>query len=246
MDATSASRFAPVKNVAALLQLVNTLRDRDADLPGLGVFHGPSGYGKTKAMIYVANRTEAAIVSVGDSWTRKKFLEHVLRELGEPRPRGTVADLAEQAISLLSQDASRPLLIDEADRAVDKGWMELVRELHDSSLAPIVLIGEERLPQKLMAIERVHNRVLDWLPAEACDLDDARKLARVYAAHLTIADDLLEHVRVACAGVARRICTTLNEMVSYARVHGLQDLNRETFGGRVFTGEPTRRLRRAS
>jgi DNA transposition AAA+ family ATPase len=245
MDATSTSRFAPLKNVAALLQLVNALRDRDADLPGLGVFHGPSGYGKTKAMIYVANKSGAAIVSVGDSWTRKKFLEHVLRELGEPKPRGTVADLAEQAINLLSLDG-KTLMIDEADRAVDKGWMELIRELHDSSLAPIVLIGEEKLPQKLMQIERVHNRVLDWLPAEPCDLDDARKLARVYAPSLTLADDLVTHVQVACGGVARRICTTLNEMLAWSRIHGVTVIDRATYGGRVFTGEPTRRLRRVA
>lgn len=241
METTTASRFAPLKNVTSLLGLVNTLRDRSVDLPGLGVFHGPSGFGKTKAMVWVGNKTDAAMVSIGDSWTRKKFLEHVLRELGENKPRGTVADMAETAIKLLSLTLDRPLLIDEADRAVDKGWMELIRELHDNSLAPIILIGEEKLPAKLMQIERVHNRVLDWLPAIACDIEDTRKLGATYAPGLTITDDLLDHVRHSCGGVARRISTTLNEIVKFSRLQGLQTIDRATYTGRVFTGEPTRR-----
>lgn len=246
MELNKISRFAPLKNVSALLALVNTLRDRSVDLPGLGVFHGPAGYGKTKAMIYVGNKTQAAVVSIGDSWTRRKFLQHVLRELGEINPRGTVADMAEQAIALMGDKVERPLIIDEADKAVDKGFIELIRELHDYSQAPIVLIGEERLPLKLMAIERVHSRVLDWVQAMECDLDDARQLALAYAPSLAIDDALLAHVTHSCGGVARRISTTLNEMVEFARREGLLALDLASYQGRVFTGAPPRRAKRAA
>lgn len=241
MNQPAKARFAPLKNVTALMTLVNRLQARTVDLPGFGVFHGPSGYGKTKAAIYVCNKCSAPMVSIGDSWTRRKFLEHVLRELGTVKPRGTVADMTEQAIEQLGEHIDRPLLIDEADKAVDKGWIELIRELHDYSQAPIVLIGEEQLPSKLMRVERVHNRVLDWQPAQACDLDDARKLAMVYAPQLVIDEALLDHVRAQCKGVARRISTTLAEMGEFAMTSGLTTLDLKSYTGRIYIGEPIRR-----
>lgn len=239
------SRFAALKNVAGLLGLVNRVQARKVDLPGIGVFHGHSGLGKTKAAIYARNKTQAPMVSIGDSWTKKKFLEHVLRECGEPSPRGTVADLAERAIQRLGDLQDRPLIIDEADIAVDRGWIELIRELHDYSQAPVILIGEEALPTKLQKVERVHNRVLEWVAAEPCDLDDARKLARAYAGEIQIDEPLLEMVRRSCGGVARRIATTLDEMVEFARSRGVQTLTVEVYTGRVHTGEPPRRQLRA-
>ncbi|NJL07969.1 MAG: ATP-binding protein, partial [Methylacidiphilales bacterium] len=82
----------PLKNVANFMTLVVRLQDRDPHLPGFGVCHGPSGYGKTYASIYAQNKTRAVRVEVGDTWTRKTLLKALLFELGEP-PRGTVADI---------------------------------------------------------------------------------------------------------------------------------------------------------
>lgn len=230
-------RFAPLKNVTALWTLVNRLQQRNDDLPGFGVFHGPPGFGKTKAAIYVHNKCQAPILTIGESWTRKKFLEKLLGELGVGKVKGTVADLTEQAIWRLGEHIDRPLLIDEADKAIDKGWIELIRDLQDNSNTPIILIGEEELVSKLKPTPRVHDRVLDWVPAQPCDLDDTRKLAAAYASQLHIADDLLELVRVESGGVARRISTTISHIREFAQTTGLTTLSRTNYGGRIHTGK---------
>ncbi len=242
MNDKEKQRFAPLKNVTALWTLVNRLQQRNDDLPGFGVFHGPPGFGKTKAAIYVHNKCQAPILTVGETWTRKKFLEKLLGELGVGKVRGTVADLAEQAILRLGEHPDRPLLIDEADKAIDKGWIELIRELQDNSNTPIVLIGEEDLVSKLKPTPRVHDRVLDWVAAQPCDLDDSRKLAIAYAPQLSIADDLLEMVRVESGGVARRISTSISHIREFAQLNGLTSVGRANYGGRIHTGKaPTAR-----
>ena len=148
---------------------------RDAHLPGIGVCSSPSGYGKTWASIFAQNKTGAVRVEVGDSWTRRTLLRNILKELGEtPRERTPVAELAEKVIVGARQQPLRPLIVDEADKLVDRGMIELVREIHEHSGAPVILIGEEKLPAKLLTVERVHNRVLDWMQAQPCDLDDVR------------------------------------------------------------------------
>lgn len=232
---------AALKNVVEMMKLVEKLRSRPPHLPNIGVMHGPSGYGKSWAAIYAANKTHAVRVEVCDSWTRKTLLKAILHELGTTLPRGTVADMAARAVELLGEEIGRPLLIDEADKLVDKGMVELVRELAEFSQVPVVLIGEEALPSKLARVERVHNRVLDWAPAQPCDLEDTRKLAALYAPRLTLTDGLLERVRSESDGRARRIVTNLHHIAEWARNHGRAGAD-EDYDGSIFTGQvPTPR-----
>lgn len=220
-------------NVAAFMTLATKLIDRDPNAPGLGVFYGPSGFGKTYASIFAQNRTRAIRVEVGDYWTRKTLLKAILAEGGQ-KGRGTIADMAEEVIRLMGDDPDRPLIIDEADRAVDRGMIELIRDLHDKSTAPIILIGEERLPAKIEPHERVHNRVLDWVGAQPSDIDDARALAASLCAGLTIADDLLAAIVKASDGRARRIVVNLVKAAEIARNRGLKSLDMDAWGGDAF------------
>jgi DNA transposition AAA+ family ATPase len=209
METLSAKKPAPLKNVASFNGLVKRVVNRAPDLPGLAVFHGRSGLGKTKAAVYGANSSRATYVEVGQFTTAKSLLRSILVELGEMRPRGSVADMVEQAIMRLAADPTRPLIIDEAHWIAAKRFVDLLRELHDKSLAPVIMIGEETLPQQLEAFERVHNRVLEWVQAVPCDLEDARHLARSYCPDLKIAEDRLAAIVTETKGNTRRIVVAL-------------------------------------
>lgn len=231
----------PIKNVAAFMAMTQRLIDRDPALPGFAVCHSYSGLGKTWASIFTQNRTGALRVEVGDSWTRRSFLAAVLTELGRAptAKRATVPDMAREAIGLMGDDPRRPLIVDEADKLVDKGFIELVRELQERSGAPVILIGEEKLPTKLLAIERMHNRVLDWFAAQPCDLDDARQLANAFAPKLTVDDDLLAAIVTQSMGRARRIVVNLSRAVEQARNKGKHRIDLGLWGdASFFTGEP--------
>ncbi|MBC7580320.1 MAG: ATP-binding protein [Tardiphaga sp.] len=229
-----------LKNVAAFMVMTQRLVDRPPHLPGFGVCHAPSGYGKTYASIYAQNKTKAVRVEVGDSWTRRTLLRAILREFGETvRDRVPIADMAERAIAAMGDNPGRPLIVDEADKLVDKGMIEIVRELQESSGAPVVLIGEEKLPAKLLTVERMHNRVLDWFPAQPCDLDDTRELARAFAPRVRISDDLLDMIRTQSGGRARRIVVNLARAAETARNRNIAALDLQGWGGDAFfTGEP--------
>lgn len=231
-----------LKNVAAFMVMTQQLIDRDPHLPGIGVCHGPSGLGKTYSSIFAQNKTDAIRVEVGDTWTKRTLLKKILAELGQPvRERMAAADMAEKVIIALSEDPHRPLIIDEADKCVDKNMIETVRELHEHSSAPVILIGEERLPAKLLGVERVHNRVLVWLPAQPCDLDDTRALAKAFCPKITLAEDVLERIRAASDGRARRIVVNLSRAGEFARNKGGKQITFEMWGREpLYTGEPPR------
>lgn len=224
---------ALLKNVAACMAAMARLQDRGPGRPGLGVFYGFSGYGKSYAAIYVQNKTRAAMVEVGESWTRKDFLKKTCIELNVDT-KGSVSALTDRIIETLSDD-DRPLIIDEADKCCDKGFIELVREIQMKSGASVLLIGEEKLPAKLAETERVDNRVLHWEPAQPCDLDDARALARQLSP-IEIADDLLERVRAESGGKARRIVVNLDLVTEAARNLGVTAMGAGDFSGDFYTG----------
>ncbi|MFM2279624.1 MAG: hypothetical protein RLZZ444_1855, partial [Pseudomonadota bacterium] len=212
---------APIKNVAACLSVVKSLQGRNPVQNNLGVFAGYSGYGKSVAALYTQNKTDAAYVEISDTWTRKRLMQAILSELGRYQPKGTLADMEDEIIGLLARNPKRPLIIDEADKLVDRNMIELVRMIAKKSNVPVLLIGEEHFPKKLEAAgDRFRDLVLVWAYAQPCDLDDTRVLARTFYPHLTIADELLQRARDEGDGRVRRIGNSLHAIAEAANVAG--------------------------
>jgi hypothetical protein len=233
---------APIKNVASCLNLVRSLQNRHPLQPNLGVFAGFSGYGKSVSALYSQNKTGAAYVEVSDTWTRAKLMKSILCELGQYQPRGTLSDMEDEIIGILARDPRRPLIIDEADKLVDKRMIELVRMIAKKSNVPVLLIGEELFPKKLEGVDRFRDLVLVMGYAQPCDLEDTRKLAHTFYPHLSIADELLALARERADGRVRRIGNTLHSIAEFASARALQAITLQQYEGHFSEGKlPTRR-----
>lgn len=232
---------AALSNVSAAMEAMEQALDRGAGLPGLVCFYGRSGLGKSYGAAYVANKTRAYYVEAKSLWTRKTYLVQILRDMGI-LPERTLPEMLEQVCEQLAL-SGRPLILDEADYLVDKYGASLLQDLYEGSRAPILFIGEERLPAKLKRqAEKVHRRVLRWVPAQPADRDDCRALAQLYCRDLEIADDLLDHINAAVEGCTGRIVVNLHGVRSEARVRGWERIDLATWGEReIYTGEATRK-----
>lgn len=227
---------APLRNVSALLTLVDRVQNRDFGLPGMATFYGPSGYGKSSAATYTQNRTGAIHVEVQPVWRVKQVLEALAGELSL-KPARTAPDLFNQVAEGLGR-AQRPLLVDEADRVCRDDMIEMVRGLYDASEVPVILIGEEDLPMKLMQWERVHGRMLDWVAAEAAEMADLHQLVPIYAQGITLGEDLKAALLKASSGSLRRISTNLSHVKTTALENGWATVTmREWKDRKFYTGE---------
>lgn len=231
---------ATLRNVTAAAKVMERLINRKPNLPGLGVFCGPSGYGKTQAACFCANEYRAYYIECRSYFTKKSMCLSILEEMGM-LPEKTVHEMIPQIGEQLDL-SGRPLIIDEMDHIVDRNLVELVRDIYEVSQAPILMIGEERFPKKLEAWERFHNRVLVWQRAEPADMSDTRKLAKLYSADVEIADDLLRLIVTKTRGCTRRITVNINDVHEFARDAGMKRIDLSGWGERpLFTGEaPTR------
>ena len=226
---------APLRNVGAFVELVDRVQKRGIGLPGMATFYGPSGYGKSTAAIYAANKFNAYSVQVKSAWTAKKLCSSILQDLALP-PARTVADMIDQISEEIAR-SGRPLLIDEADHLVARGMIEIVRDIYESSGSAIILIGEELLPQKLQKWERVHGRMLDWVGAQPGDVADVTHLARIYCADVELDADLKEHLLNVSNASIRRVCINLDRVREFARTNGAGRVTKKEWGQKdFFTG----------
>lgn len=229
---TTGNSIKPLRNVAALTTLIKRVQTRAFGLPGMAVFYGPTGFGKTHAAIHATVSLDAIHVSVQKLWTTKNLLATILREL-QIVPARTNAIMMEQVNQGLAI-ARRPLIIDEADYAVDKGMIEVIRDMHDGSSMPVIMIGMELLPQKIRQWELVDGRILSWSAAEPADMRDTKMLAEVYAPGLEMDEALLEKIRTVNNGQLRRMSTDLAFVLEQSRLQGVSSMTLDQWGNAPF------------
>ena len=223
---------APLRNVSALVSLIDKVINRTPGLPGLAVFYGYSGFGKTTAAVYAANECNAYQVQMKSTWTQKKLCQSLLLEMSI-EPAKTVADMVDQISEELAL-SNRVLIIDEADFLVKRNMIEIVRDIYESSGSPVILIGEERLPTNLQKWERVHGRVLAWLAAEPACLEDVDHLARIYAPETNLDAAFKKHLLKASQHSIRRVCVNLELVSEYSRIHGSNVVDLAAWKGQKF------------
>lgn len=234
------NNYAPLENVGLATTALDRAIQRERHLPGLVVFYGKSGFGKTFAGNFAANKHRAYYVQYRSNWTKKFFLLSILKDMGIV-PARTTPEMADQIAEELAL-SRRPLIVDEADELVERGGIKIVLDLYESSRAAILLIGEELLPKKLAKWEKVHGRVLEWVPAQPVGYDDALHLAKLYANKVEIAPDLLEKLVKIAKGSARRIVVNLSLIQNEAHELGVTSAGLDWWGDREFyTGEEKRR-----
>lgn len=227
---------APLANVGLTISALQGAMTRPAHLPGIVVLYGPSGLGKSTAAAVAAMQLSAYYVQAKSSWTRKAVYQSILKVMGVAAAK-TVYDMEDQVAAQLAA-SGKPLIVDECDHLVQKSSIEIIRDIYEASGAAILLIGEEHLPAGLARWERIHNRVLEWVPAQYATMTDARALRELYCDKVAVEDDLLTQIHQVSKGVARRICVNLERAQQVALGLGKKSMNLGEWGKRpLYTGE---------
>jgi len=149
--------FLETQNVGRFREALSVLEDTERGQPGLGVVWGRAGRGKTLCARQYAVRTGAVYLRVLQDWTPRAMLAALCRELNGSEP-ATVDRAKRLAIDVIEK-RTRTILVDEADR-LKPDLIEHLRDVHDLTGAPVVLIGEEHLFPAINARCRIWSRVV--------------------------------------------------------------------------------------
>ncbi len=224
--------IAPIKNLARLAEAGDALLTRAPGTPGIGLIHGASGLGKTTAAAWLAARCDGIYVRALATWTPLSMLQAIARELEvEPGGRSSSA-FARIAESL--KLFPRALFIDEFDYIVENRRMtETLRDLHDITDSPVIVIGMDGIQGKIRATEQFYNRIARRVAFKEADREDCKSLAESLC-EVTVTDDLLLKLHEASKGVTRLIVTGLAAIERKADALGIKKITLEDWGKSEF------------
>lgn len=139
---------------------VDAVIQADRALSGFVLAYGQAGRGKSVAADRYHYTRGGAYVRVWQNWSQSAFLQRLLFEVrgkNMDMPRHTGNRCKEMIVQLL-ETTRQPIFIDEADRLhIDR--IEDLRDIHEQTGAPIVLIGEEGIFGLLSERRRIWSRV---------------------------------------------------------------------------------------
>ena len=215
--------FLETQNVRAFQAAVAGLEDTDKGNPGLGVVWGRAGRGKTMCARQYAVTNGAIYLRVMQDWTAMAMLAALCFELQGGAPRS--ADAAKrQAIAVL-ESTQRVVLIDEADR-LKPALIGHLRDLHDLSGAPVVLIGEEALAATMYARQRDWSRVAAAVEFGPVEAEDVALFAR-RACNLDVPLPVAEQLQQRAQGDFRLVYRDMAALERLARANQVRQIEAE-------------------
>jgi len=217
--------FARTQNVKNFITVMNNLQNRAEGVPGMALVYGEPGLGKTQAVLWWATQNDAIFIRSSNLMSGRWFLEELAEELGEV-PFYRSSDLFKQCVRML-KEKPRVVIVDEIDYlACDTNAIETLRDIHDKTSVPIILVGMGQSDKKLMRYRHLYDRVSEKLKFEPFNKEDIK----------TIIDQLCEVEMTECAinfiynqtNRFRQIVKLINKAENIAYANGLSVLDEIT------------------
>jgi hypothetical protein len=239
------ANVASLRNVQNLLVLVERLRHRPFGTPGMACFFGYSGFGKTTAAIFARNahfgrghQSEVCHTKMASRGGAREMMLRISAALEVGNQHWNTSRLCD-AVTEHLRKTQRVLIVDEADYVMTNTMVNMLREIHDDSDAPIILMGEQRLPLAIAGFPQTHRRMLAWEEALEVLPEELPLLGRIYCPEVEIAADLRAALVEHCAANAGYLTLNLIYMHEFAAKQALRRLTLEEWpAARFFTGNP--------
>ena len=150
--------FLETANVTHLRAALAMAEDTETGRPGMMMVTGETGIGKTVAAKKAHAVGGGVYLRVLEKMSQHDFLQALCFEVTGVRPHGS-GRCKNRIIDEMGQaGANQTIYVDEADR-LHRSRLEDLRDIHDLTGAPIVLIGEPGLGSLVAARARINNRI---------------------------------------------------------------------------------------
>jgi DNA transposition AAA+ family ATPase len=217
--------FVKTNNVKKFITMMNNLQTRAEGVPGMGLVYGEPGLGKTYAIMWWAMQNDAIFVRCTNNMSSRWLLEELIEELGEI-PYSKYSDIFNQVIAQLIKQP-RIIIVDEIDYlTVDSRAVETLRDIHDKTDVPVVLIGMGSANRRLMRYKHLYDRISEILKFEPFSKKDISR----------IIDELSEVEMTDCAknliftktNRFRQIVKLINKAEQIAKSNGINSIDETT------------------
>lgn len=225
-------RFITTENVKRFNKAMTVLCDTEKGEAGMCVVEGPSGRGKTLAATEYHARTNSVFLRVLEGWSQFEFLQELTWELTGMRPgsRGKCRQVLREKLS----DSPQPIIVDEADRLALQR-IEDLRDIHDLTGCPVIMIGEEGFYNRTAGKKRVQSRITQMVRFDPVQADDVVLYARK-AAGITLAPEAGDWLTTKVKGCFRDVYSYMLVMEEFCKAQGTNQISLEMIKKLKFGG----------
>jgi DNA transposition AAA+ family ATPase len=182
--------FVRTKNVKNFIALTDKLINRKDGVPRMGLIYGEPGLGKTQTAVWWSTKNDAIYVRASNNMSSRWLLQEIVEELGES-PCHSTADLMKQCVGKLKM-FPRIIVVDEIDYLTcHLRVIETLRDLHDKTGVPVILIGMAMADKKLTRYKHLYDRISEKVMFEVFSQEDVKAIVNELS-EIKITDDAIE------------------------------------------------------
>lgn len=167
--------FVKTQNVKNFITLINSLQNKPEGVSRMALIYGEPGLGKSRTALWLAAQNDAIYIRSSNLMTGRWFLEELVEELGD-MPRYWTSDLFKQCVNILAEKPQM-IIIDEIDYlAGDKKSVETIRDIHDKTNVPVILVGMSMADKKLLRYRHLYDRLSEIIKFNSFSFEDVRDI----------------------------------------------------------------------
>ena len=213
--------FVRTKNVKKFVALMEEVKLLPANIPEIVLVFGEYGLGKSETIKWWTFKNDCIYVRANQGMTSRWLLSEIAEELGE-EAFWHIQDTFNLVEQKLKQNP-KPLIIDEVDYLVTNNVIEILRDLHDRTGCPMILVGMVNIDKKLSRYPHLKDRIYKAFKFEPYDKQDIKQILSELS-EIAITNDGLKYLATR-HNQLRQIVKLINKIEKLAKTNELKELN---------------------
>lgn len=219
--------FIKTKNVKRFVALMDELQKLPPNIPKLALVYGDHGLGKSQTIQWWADKNDSIYVRATQGMTSRWLLSEIAEELGE-EPFWHTQETFGLIENHLRQNP-KVIIVDEVDYLIEKSTVETLRDLHDKTGCPIVLVGMASADKKLARYPHLIDRIYKSFRFEPFDSDDIKEILTELT-EISFTDEAVDYLATR-TNQFRQLVKLINRIEKLAKTNQIQTLDEYTLKG---------------
>ena len=220
-------KFVKTKNVKEFVGFMEELKSLPPNIPKIALVYGDYGLGKSETIKWWTFKNDCVYVRATKGMSVRWLLSEIAEELGE-EPYWHSQETFNMIENKLRQQP-KTIIIDEVDYLINNNVIEILRDLHDRSGCPMVLVGMTNIDKKLSKYPHLKDRIYKAYKFESYDEQDIKQIISELS-EIPITLDGLEYLATR-HNQFRQIVKLLNKVEKLADINGIKKLDEDTLRG---------------
>ena len=213
--------FVRTKNVKKFVALMEEVKLLPANIPKIVLVFGEYGLGKSETIKWWTFKNDCIYVRANQGMSSRWLLSEIVEELGE-EPFWHIQDTFNLVEQKLKQNP-KPLIIDEVDYLVPNNVIEILRDLHDRTMCPMILVGMVNIDKKLSRYPHLKDRIYMAFKFESYDKQDIMQILSELS-EIPITNDGLEYLATR-HNQSRKKCELVDKIEKLAKKMEIEEIN---------------------